>query len=48
MLDSKPTYGRLWYDGKLIAKDLAFYVLQNKKKALIKVGYKKELFKITY
>lgn len=44
----KPMTGRLWYNGKVILAGKPFALLQHKKKKLMAMGYRKELFKITY
>lgn len=45
----KSTYGKLWYNGKVIMANKPFPLLQHEKKRLIATGYyHKELFKITY
>nr|DAH96044.1 MAG TPA: hypothetical protein [Caudoviricetes sp.] len=44
----KPTTGRLWYNGNIILADKSFAILQHEKKKLIAMGYRKEMFKITY
>lgn len=46
---SKPTIGKLWYNGKVIVKDKPFKFLQYTKKKLLATGYYlKDKFKITY
>ena len=46
---SKPRYGKLLYDGKVILSNRAFPILQAEKRRLLATGYyKKELLKITY
>lgn len=46
---SKPRYGNLWYDNKIIMSKRAFPILQAEKRRLLATGrYKKELFKVTY
>lgn len=44
----RASVGKLWYNGECLIYNKPFGVLQQEKKALISVGYKKELFKITY
>lgn len=47
-IGEKPKVGKLWYNGKVIISNKPFHYLQWRKKQLITVGYKKDLFKITY
>ncbi|MEA4975995.1 MAG: hypothetical protein VB046_09695 [Paludibacter sp.] len=44
----KPKTGRLWYGGRLIAQNEPFRNLQYRKIQLIREGYDKKLFRISY
>lgn len=44
----KPKTGRLWYGGRLIAQNESFRNLQYRKIQLIREGYDKKLFRISY
>lgn len=45
---AKPTTGNLVYNGKVVMENRTFPLLQLEKKRLITLGYRKELFRITY
>ena len=45
---TKPKTGNLYYNGKLIKENKPFSIIGAEKKRLIALGYKKELFKISY
>ena len=47
-IKEKPKVGKLWYNGQVIISNKPFRFLQWRKRHLINVGYKKDLFKITY
>jgi hypothetical protein len=47
-LKNKPSTGRLWYGSKLIAENEPFRNLQYRKIQMIREGYDKRFFRISY
>lgn len=47
-ISNRPTTGRLWHGGRVIMENEPFRHLQYRRMQLIREGYDKKLFRITY